>query len=76
MKKQIKKRGSFASYRDEKDQTLFRCDVESVAKQLATNWGDIPKNIGNTKAFEIHLLAIAYLELANKVRKINKVNNL
>lgn len=72
--KAIKRRGSFASFRDEKDHTLFRCDVESVAKQLAQNWGDVPKTLGDTKAFEIHLLAIAYLELANKLKKTKKVN--
>lgn len=65
MKKQIKKRGSWASYRDEKDETLFRCDTDELAKKLV-NWGEIPKSIGNVKAFEISILAEAYLRLRGK----------
>ncbi len=64
-KKEIKKRGSWASYRDEKDGTLFRCDTDELAIKLL-NWGEIPKTLGNTKAFEISILAESYLRLRNK----------
>ena len=36
-------------------------DLELVAKTLAENWGNIPKYLGDRKAYEIHLLARAYL---------------
>lgn len=69
MKKKIKRRGSFASYRDHKDKTLWRCDVEEMAKHLSQNWGNIPRSLGNTKAMEIHLLALAYLDLKKELAK-------
>lgn len=74
MKKRIKRRGSFASYRDAKDNTLWRCDVEEMAKHLSENWGNVPRNLGNTKAFEIHLLSIAYLDALNQIKKYEYKN--
>ncbi len=60
-----KKRGSWASYQDSKDKTLYRCDVDELAQKLSV-WGSIPQTIGNTKACEISILAESYLRLRNK----------
>lgn len=52
-------RGSTASYRSKNG--MNRCDLNELAKKYA-NYGNVPKTIGDIRAMEISLLAIAYLE--------------
>ena len=67
MKQNKKAIGSWASYQDEKDKSLWRCDVDELAKTIFKNgWGNIPKTLNDKKAMEICILAEAYLKLANK----------
>lgn len=56
-------RGSTATKRD----TAGDCttDIKSLAKSYLC-WGDIPRYIGDVRAFEISLLAQAYLRLLGK----------
>lgn len=66
----VKARGSWASYQDEKDKSLWRCDVDEMATIIIKDWwGGIPKNLSDKRAMEICLLAEAYLKLANKKAK-------
>lgn len=55
---------SFAAERDEEGNASI--DVAKVAKILAKNWGDIPKTLNDTRALEIHCLALAYLKLRKR----------
>lgn len=59
-------RGTFASYKGKDDARL--CDLHILAKVLK-NWGDTPKTINNTRAFELALLAEHYLLLTKPKRK-------
>ena len=67
--KQTKRRGSFASYRDKKDETLFFVNINELANILL-DWGDIPLTLNNTRAFELRLLAEAYLELVEEIKEL------
>lgn len=61
MKKKAK--GSWASYRDEKDKSLWRCNIDEMATTIMKDgWGGMPRNLNNKKAMEICLLAEAYLK--------------
>ncbi len=65
--KNIKARGSFASYRDKKDKSLWRCDVDEMVDLILQNgWGGFPKTINDKKAMELCILAEAYKTLRNK----------
>jgi hypothetical protein len=66
----IKMKGSFASFKRDKD-GMFETDCETLAKILI-NWGDIPKSINDTKAFELKILAEAYLQNLKELRKFLK----
>lgn len=57
---------SFASIKLENGTMEF--SAYDVAKVLSKNWGDIPRYINDTRAFEIHCLAKAYLILRRKLR--------
>lgn len=72
-----KLRGRFASYLDQNDKKLIKCSVEEVAETLAGSWGEIPRTLNNTKAMELHLLAIEYLRLRDgcKTRYERKSKN-
>lgn len=67
--KQIKKRGSFASYRDKKNHTLFRVNINEMAKNLL-EWGNTPQTLNNTRAFELRLLAEAYLDAVEEIKEL------
>lgn len=69
--KKIKRRGSFASYRDVKDHTLYRVNVNEMAEQLLS-WGNTPTYLNNTRAFELSLLAEAYLESCEEIKQLKK----
>jgi hypothetical protein len=59
----VKARGSWASYRDEKDKTLWRCDLDEMATSIVNGgWGNVPISLSNKKAMEIFILAEAYLK--------------
>lgn len=73
MKKKIKKRGSWASYQDPNDKTLFRCDVDELAKKLLP-WGKMQRAIGDVKACEISILAEAYLKLRRQTQDEKREN--
>lgn len=65
MKKKV--RGSWASYRDDKDKSLCRCDLDEMATTIMKDgWGGIPRSLSDKKAMEICLLAEAYLEYRDK----------
>lgn len=54
----IKARGSWASYRDENDKSLWRCDLDEMATTIMKDgWGGIPRSLSDKKAMEICLLA-------------------
>lgn len=57
---------SFASTKNSQGQLEIR--PIKVARALSKNWGDIPKKLNDTRAVEIHVLAIAYLELVKKLK--------
>lgn len=62
-----KARGSWASYRDEKDKSLWRCDLDEMATTIMkAGWGGIPRSLSDKKAMEICLLAEAYLKYRDK----------
>ena len=64
----IKVKHSFGTYWNPMfDENIL--DTEEVAHQLAKNWGDIPKYVGNLKAFELFTLAQAYLRLLKESQK-------
>lgn len=67
--KQTKKRGSFASYRDKKDHTLFHVNINEMAKNLL-EWGNTPQTLNNTRAFELRLLAEAYLDAVEEIKEL------
>ncbi len=62
--KRTKIKHSFAAERDEGGKMSI--DVVKVAKILAKNWGDIPKTLNDTRALEIHCLALAYVKLRKR----------
>lgn len=47
-------------------------EVDDVAEALSKNWGDIPKYLNDTKAFEIHCLAKAYNTLQRRIAAYEK----
>lgn len=62
-----KVKGSWASYMPKPGQ-----DGETNLSELANlllNWGDIPKSINDTKAYELMLLAKDYLRLKRQPHK-------
>lgn len=62
-----KAKGSWASYQDKKDKTLWRCDLDEMASKIIKDgWGNFPQKIGNKRAMEICLLAEAYLSYRDK----------
>ena len=64
--KDVKKRGSFATYRDKKDKNLFFCNLNELADKLL-DWGNTPTNINNTRAFELRLLAEDYIKIRKEL---------
>lgn len=65
-----KAKGSWASYRDDKDKSLWRCDLDEMATTIMKDWwGGIPKNLSNKRAMEICLLAEAYLRYRDKDKR-------
>lgn len=63
-------KNSFATYIDLT--TLNNeCDLIEVSNILL-NWGNIPKTLGDVRAFEIALLARAYLELRHRMDGLEK----
>ena len=54
---------SFATVYSEKDGALT--DLIKVAKALQ-NWGDIPKRLNDTRAYEIAAMARDYLRMVRK----------
>ena len=65
-----KVRGAFCSTwkKSEKYDRLALCDVAGVAEILAENWGNIPRQLNDKKAMEIHLLAVDYLRLRDQCK--------
>jgi len=64
---ETKLRGTWASYRDEKDKNLFRCNPDEMAtKIIKDGWGNFPRVIGNKRAMELCILAEAYLSYRDK----------
>ena len=47
-------------------------EVDDIADALSKNWGDIPKYLNDTRAFEIHCLARAYKTLQKKLAMFEK----
>lgn len=67
-----KLRGSEASYIVDKKKKKFKVDLVELAKKYS-NWGEVPKNVGDIKAQEIALLARGYLNFYNAAAKIAKI---
>lgn len=63
----IKARGSWASYQDKKDKTVWRCDLDEMCEQIVKEgWGSIPRFLSDKKAMELFILAEAYLRYRDK----------
>lgn len=60
-------KGTFGTFKNEKTGEVV-IQVESIAKELAKGWGDIPKHFSDSRAMEIHCLGRAYLKLLEKLR--------
>jgi hypothetical protein len=74
--KKIKAKGSWASYRDENHNDIWRVDVDEMASTIVQQgWGMFPQRIGNKRAMELCILAEAYLNLRNKDRMKTKKKN-
>ena len=65
----MKLKHSFATRRNKNGE--LSCDVKKVAKILL-NYGNIPKSLNLTRAYEITLVAQAYLLLYKKYYRLNK----
>lgn len=48
------------------------CEVEDVAESLAKGWGEVPKYISDTRAYELHLLGKAYLHQLKVIDRLTK----
>lgn len=65
--KKIKAKGSWASYRDEKDKSVWRVDLDEMASKIIKDgWGNFPQRIGDKRAMELCILAEAYLKYRDK----------
>lgn len=66
-------RGTFGTIYNSMTDECF-VELDDVASFLAKNWGNIPKYLGDKKAFEIHLLAKDYLKIVCKIQKLQQQN--
>lgn len=48
------------------------CEVEDVAESLAKGWGEIPKYMSDTRAYELSLLGNAYLNQLKVIDRMRK----
>jgi len=68
-KNRTKIKHSFASYRFEKDGEIFNeSNLTEVAKALV-NWGEIPRTLNDTRAYELALLARRYIDMEEKLKE-------
>lgn len=63
---------SFASYKESDGGIVV--NAEDVAKILAKGWGAVPLRLNSSRAWEIYVLARAYLTLRKKLEKASKEN--